>query len=302
MRLSRAAVLLVLLLGCPTRASAWGFVAHRIITDNAARGMPEPLASFYAAVAADLSDASIQPDSALRAAEGDAEARRHYIDLEELGEPPYRDLPATEQEARDRFGDRAVEGAGLLPWRVGQVHARLARAFKDRDRQQAITMSGWLSHYVADAHQPLHTTRNHDGQETCNTGVHAAFESDMVDRRKARYRLGTELPRGFAPQRIVDATRFILERIAESHRGVADLLMADTQAVLAVKRRGLDYYEQMEARAGPLARRQMAAAVAAVASLWHSAWMDAGMPDPPAVAGVPAGAGARSRPVKGARP
>jgi hypothetical protein len=43
--------------------------------------------------------------------------------------------------------------------------AKLTKAFKDK-RKNEILFAGDLGHYIADGHMPLHTSDNHDGQNT----------------------------------------------------------------------------------------------------------------------------------------
>jgi len=276
-----AAVVLTL---APLPALGWGFDAHRIITRSAAAAMPEPLAGFYAMRAQRIAAASIEPDSRLRSELGEVEARRHYLDMDELSRPPFGDIPASEAAARARFGSAKLDAAGLLPWRVAEVHALLRDAFSRRDAADVVRLSGWLSHYVADASQPLHTTRNHDGQLTGNQGVHAAFETDLINHRRELYGDRARLPASFAPRPVDDPAAFVLAEMVRAHERVGGVLKADTQAMLLVKKQGKDYLESLEARAGELAGSRMREAAANVASLWHSAWVQAGRPQPPASA------------------
>lgn len=277
----RAAVRLAMLVAAaavPQPAWSWGFVAHRIVAESAAAAMPPGIASFYTETASRISDASIEPDSILRARDGEREKRNHYIDLDELDRPPFAKIPHDETDARRVLGDRRVEGAGRLPWRILDLRDRLVEAFRRGDRAEAATLSGWLSHYVADAYQPLHTTRNHDDQRTGNRGIHAAFETDLIDLGKGRYRRDAALPDAFVPDPIPDPREFIFAEITNSYGLVREILAADGKAMIAVKTRRADYFEQLERRAGPIARRQLSSAAAAVARVWHSAWIEAGSP------------------------
>ena len=161
------------------------------------------------------------------------------------------------------------------------MYGQLREAFRDKDWRKAIVRSGWLAHYIADAYQPLHTTKNHDGDESCNQGVHAAFETDMIDRRKALYRTQTLPEPGLDPGVVEDPARFILTEMIGNYDLVDDILVADTQAVRAVKKQRKDYYEEMERQVGPLARRQMSRAAAVFIAFCHAAWLQAGQPAPP---------------------
>ncbi|MGH9868199.1 MAG: zinc dependent phospholipase C family protein [Candidatus Polarisedimenticolia bacterium] len=281
-----AAALAALLTLAPSTAWGWGFDAHRIVSQSAVAALPEPLHAFYLAHARRVSDASIEPDSLLRKRDGEAEERRHYLDLDELSRPPFDDIPAARAAARSCYGAARLQEAGDLPWRVEDLCADLTAAFARRDGKEAARLSGWLAHYVADAYQPLHTTRNHDGQLSGNRGVHAAFESDMIGRAKPAYRERARLPAGFAPRAIDDPARFLLDEMKRAYDRVDDVLQADAQAMLLVKKQDKDYFESLEARAGELAGSQMREAAATVASLWHTAWVRAGRPDLPAPRGA----------------
>ncbi|HKY32511.1 MAG TPA: S1/P1 nuclease [Candidatus Polarisedimenticolia bacterium] len=266
---------------CAAPAFGWGYVGHRIVAESAAAALPAPLGAFYSGAARRLSAASIEPDSVLRDRDGEQESANHFLNLDLLGAPPFDGIPAGEKEALLSFGRDRLQRAGRLPWRVAELHDRLREAFAARDWKEAVRLSGWLSHYVADAHQPLHSTSNHDGQKTGNAGIHAAFESDMIDRGRAVYRGRAALPAGFGPRRIEDPARFVLQVLAGSHGQVEAVLKADSKAVLLVKKQGKEYLASLEALAGEMAGRQLQQAAAASASLWHSAWVQAGRPQPP---------------------
>lgn len=276
-------ILLVLIAAATgtSHAAAWGFVAHRIVAENSVAALPDPMAGFYKANITAVSDASIEPDTLLRERDGEQEKRRHYIDLDALTRPPFHDLPFDEQEARRLYGSRRVDEAGVLPWRIVGVHAQLREAFREEDPAKIISRSGWLSHYVADAYQPLHTTKNFDGQQTCNRGVHAVFETDLIDRLKARYRRETALPESFAPAVIEETGRFLFSEIFSSYGLVEMILRADTESMDLVKKQRKDYFEEMERQLGSLARSQMRRAEATTVSLWYSAWVESGRPGLP---------------------
>ena len=99
-------------------------------------------------------------------------------------------------QARELF----PEQVGLQPYVTAEIYGRLKiawrqyRSAKAAGRplgpiEQAILFyMGWLSHYVADGSQPLHTTRHYDGWEGRNPngysagpGVHAKFEDAFLN-------------------------------------------------------------------------------------------------------------------------
>ena len=42
-------------------------------------------------------------------------------------------------------------------------------------------MAGVMAHYIGDLSQPLHDTKNYDGQLTGQPGIHAFFETTNID-------------------------------------------------------------------------------------------------------------------------
>jgi hypothetical protein len=109
-----------------------------------------------------------------------------------------------------------------------------------------------------------------------------AFEADMIDRYKARYRAETApAPAAGARAAVSDPAALMLEVIRDSYELVDDLLRADTRAVRQVKSRRADYLEELESQAGPIARQQMKKAASMVMRLWQAAWEEAGRPDLP---------------------
>lgn len=94
------------------------------------------------------------------------------------------------------------ESRGLLPFRVWQIYDQMVSFVREGSVEKFVCAAGILSHYVGDACQPLHisylfngdpdkkvpgTIRNpkthekEDGLISSGTGVHSAYEDDMVD-------------------------------------------------------------------------------------------------------------------------
>ena len=69
---------------------------------------------------------------------------------------------------------------GIVPWAVGEVVTTLTQQFQDQQWSAAATTIADLCHYVGDACQPLHCTRNYDGQFTGNNGIHSRYETTMM--------------------------------------------------------------------------------------------------------------------------
>ena len=54
-------------------------------------------------------------------------------------------------------------------------------AFKEKNIDYILKNSADLGHYVSDAHVPLHTIQNYDGQLTNQKGIHAFCESILAE-------------------------------------------------------------------------------------------------------------------------
>ena len=58
---------------------------------------------------------------------------------------------------------------------------RLTKAFKEKNYSSILKNSAELGHYIADAHVPLHASRNHNGQHTDQKGIHGFWESRIPE-------------------------------------------------------------------------------------------------------------------------
>jgi hypothetical protein len=153
-----------------------------------------------------------------------------------LGENP--DQPTTTLDGADRsrwpqLGEAAMARFGTLPWVIRDQVARLTEAFRQGRHERTIEAIADLSHFVADLHQPLHTTRNYDGQLTGNRGIHAAFEIYLVIRRKALSPQEFErLPPELVPpyDAVDDVVEAVMRQVARNAEWARRLLEADTEA------------------------------------------------------------------------
>src|SRR6266850_7159630 len=234
----RCAILLAVFLSSTGASHAWGLLAHRIVTESAGERMPPDVAPFFKRASARLQELSLEPDTVLRARDraGD-EARRHFIDLDAYEPFPFTGIPREYDEAQDRYGDARVRRNGILPWRIASVLKDLTAAMRGKDAQEIARQAGYLSHYVADSYQPLHLTVNHDGQGSCNLGIHHAFETAMIERQAERFRDDVRRSGGAAGA-IEHPLIFVFNGMRERYGLVARILEADTAALHQMKNGG----------------------------------------------------------------
>ncbi len=162
------------------------------------------------------------------------------------------------------------------------MFGNLRRAFQDYERRgtfgqnDIIHYSAWLSHYVSDAIQPFHGVINYDGQLTRQNGIHARFESALVERYRSQLVL---MPRPLPPVR---APRdFIFERLIEDTRLVPGLLKADLDALGSREAYDDEYFDAFFRATRPVLERRLSESIAAVAAMITGAWEAAGRPAVP---------------------
>jgi len=277
---SRMAGLLLLSTLVAAPAFGWGLEGHRIVTGAAADRMPAPLGAFFRAWREEVVAQSLVPDTVLKNRDP-GERSRHFINIEEFEGGPFDALPRTAGEAEKLLGKRRAQKTGVLPWAIEEAFEDLRKAFEAGQASEIAARAGLLAHYVADAHQPLHLTKNYDGRATCNTGIHSAFETFLVERNAARYRKA--LDKGaVAVRSLEDPFEETTAWMRETYTLREEIYEADKAALRALKTKGGDYYKSLDRGAGAIAQSRMSAAANALGSLWLTAWIRAGRPDPPA--------------------
>lgn len=159
---------------------AWGEAGHRAINSLAFKSLRPEIQAFLKAEEARIRELSIAPDQAR--SHDRKEGPRHYLNVEYYGEVV--DIPRDPEAAASFAKSKGFEfeRTGLVPWIILDREHRLAEAFRKGDAALAAEEMAWLGHYVGDIHVPLHASRNHDGQETDQRGIHSRWESGLVER------------------------------------------------------------------------------------------------------------------------
>jgi predicted AlkP superfamily phosphohydrolase/phosphomutase len=276
---SRAAATVLALLACAPRGEPWGSAGHRLVHRKAVTVLPGPIRGLFEANTAYLVEHSIDPDLWRRAGRKEEETS-HFLNLDAFGAPSA--IPRQEAEQRARHGPQA-DAAGRLPWRVGEAYRDLVEAFRGKDPALILQRAAVLGHYVGDAHVPLHAVTNHDGQLTGQTGLHARWESDLLERFERQLE---PLVRPRPARRVRDPVAFTFDTLQVSFDEAKGVLASDRSCVRNTDvaeteqddRYDAAYYSRFfELEQGRLLRR-LADSATAVASLWLTAWQEAGRP------------------------
>jgi hypothetical protein len=277
-----AAVLLLITLAVPGQVRAWGFDAHRFITDQAIALLPPELKPYFEQRRAFIVERSIDPDL-WRSAGFDQEPPNHFLDLdyEGYGPYPFDALPRDYDAAVQKFGREVVHAQGTLPWRLQEMYGKLTRTFASLNSKtppgyaldDIAFFAAIVSHYVADGHVPLHAVVNYDGQLTDQNGVHSRWEAELFDRYRSRM---TFAPRPMPPVR--NPRDFMFEVLLASNRAAPELLAADRKATEGREVYDDAYFEAFGRASLPLVEQRMNAAISAVAAVIVGAWEEGGKP------------------------
>jgi hypothetical protein len=165
--------------------SSWGFFAHQRINKLAVFILPGDMIGFYKNNIAFLTDHAVDADK--RRYSDTAEAPRHFIDADRYGEHPFDSIPEKWKDAEAKFSKAILQENGIVPWQIERTYYSLIKAFQMRDSIRILRLSADLGHYIADAHVPLHTTENYNGQLTNQYGIHGLWESRLIELQAENY-------------------------------------------------------------------------------------------------------------------
>jgi hypothetical protein len=257
---------LVVILGAPTAAHAWGPVAHQEVTTRAIDILPKGLKSFYKDHRFEIP--TLSPEASLP---DEGTERRFAVDR--LAPFPFADLPHTEDGLKAMYGDAAA-GVGRLPWLIHESYDRLVEAFRAKDKDRILAESDVLAGLVADIHNPLALTDNADGQKTGQHGLWARFSIRFPESLKNGLKLDLD-----TSHLLDDPKEYVFGMVNAVYVWADNLMYLEELA-----RRGKGgyteiYYESLALRAGPLLRERLARATDDVASYWYTAWTAAGRPE-----------------------
>lgn len=275
--LASASAVMLLLGSSP--AHAWGFAGHKLIMSRAIDLLPPELKPFYEHFRTEL-DVRITDADVWRGVPWDDDPN-HFINfgVPEYGPPPFAALPREHGAALAKFGAVTLRRLGTLPWREEEMAGSLRRAMESMTRQSSYAASDTVlftaqaCHYLQDASQPFHTTINYDGLLTGNAGIHARFESELLEKFGSRLRLHPA-----APTAITNVREATFDHLIESYALVDRILAADTAAIGSKEVYDDEYFERFFVAVQPLLEQQLNRAISRTAGLIIGAWELAGRP------------------------
>ncbi|MGV3638401.1 MAG: zinc dependent phospholipase C family protein [Flavobacteriales bacterium] len=297
----RKVVLLTVVIGAaaallwPSRtvesAYAWGFYGHKRINRTACFTLPPEMFGFYKRHIDFITDHAVDPDKRRYAVEG--EAQRHYIDIDHYahgGVDPFEAMPRKWNDAVAKFSEDTLQAYGIVPWHIEVMFGRLVSAFQRGDVDRILRNSAEIGHYVGDAHVPLHTTENYNGQLTNQHGIHAFWESRIPELSAENY--DHLVGRATYVDRVLDvawdavqASHLLVDSVLGIERRLSASFPEDRKYVFEDRGRGAmrmysrEFTETYETAMLGMVEQRMNASILTLGNIWYSAWVVAGQPD-----------------------
>ena len=180
---------------------------------------------------------------------------------------------------------------GIIPYYLPVIKKRLTDAFAEGDLGKVMRFSADIGHYIGDAHVPLHTTVNYNGQLTNQDGIHAFWESRLPE-----LFADEEYDFFVGPAEYIDDTdAYFWEIVLDSHQLLDSVLAIEKDLSLSfpadqqfcyeerldrtIRTQCENYARAFHERLAGQVESRMRASILAVGSIWYTCWVDAGKPD-----------------------
>lgn len=262
--------LIFLLLFSSIFVLGWGSAGHKIINRRSTYSFPQAMSflNWSDSLAAHSSDADYR-----RTTDPD-EAPRHFIDIDN-----YPEFIATGRIPQDLDSLIAIHGSsfvydnGILPFSIIATVDSIKNYFQLHNFQKAMLHAADLGHYIGDGHNPLHITRNYNGQYTNQNGVHSRYETQLINRdsgnivynfQKAVY--------------ISNINKFVFDFIYFNYTYVDSVLRYDSIARSQAGSYNSNYYQIFWQLAGNFTTMLFNNASHYISSLIYTSWINSGSP------------------------
>ncbi|WP_066306818.1 zinc dependent phospholipase C family protein [Flavobacterium sp. TAB 87] len=272
---------------------SWGIVGHERINKAAVMALPESMLPFFYNHIDFITQESSVPDIRKYALKYKDENPRHYFDMENFGN--LDSIPKTMAEATAKYDAKFLYTNGTLPWFIEEMMIKLTQAFKDKNRAEILFLAADLGHYIGDAHMPLHTSANHDGQLTNQKGIHSLWESRLPELFVKDYKFNVAPAEYYedvhkATWALMMDTHSLVEPLLAVDKKLRDatpenqVFLVDAEGKIVKSKynsaRFSDAYAlKLHTELNGMVESQMKKAITATASFWYTAWVNAGKPD-----------------------
>ncbi|MBS1610819.1 MAG: hypothetical protein JSS70_19100 [Bacteroidetes bacterium] len=280
-----------------TICCSWGFLVHRTVNQLAIYQLPKSMRPFFYEYKDSIARNAPRPDQ--RRSMDATEAPKHFIDIEAFGDSAEWKMPVNWDDAVKKYGKDSLIKYGTLPYQVMVVKNRLTEAFKAGNRDSILFYATDLGHYIGDAHVPLHTALNYDGQLTNQRGIHDLWETSVPEAVLEQYNLRSRHEATY----LANPEEAIWKTIRKTHALLNEMFavekevskdFTDSTKYFTEFRWGKDrrFYTRAFAieynkRLGKSINEQLLRSADQIADFWYTAWIDAGRPDLSPILPVP---------------
>ena len=267
---------------------SWGFFAHKRINRLAVFTLPDGMINFYKSRIEYITENAVAPDRRRHAF--DAEPPRHYIDIDHYGDHPFDSMPRGWKKAVAKYTEDTLQAYGIVPWHAARVTEWLAQAFRDNNLDKILSHSVDLGHYIGDAHVPLHTTLNYNGQLTNQKGIHGFWESRLPELFSDEYdyfvgkAVYVENPLHFMWD-IVEKSAAAKDSVLLFEAALNEKFASDqkysyeARGTKTIRVYSQEYSREYHDMMNGMVERRMRGSIHAIGCLWYTAWVNAGKPN-----------------------
>ena len=280
---------LSLLVCLPKQEShSWGFYGHKRINRMAVFTLPPEMLTFYKQHIEFITNHAVDPDKRRYGVEG--EAPRHYIDIDHYGEHAFDSVPKYWKQAIAKYSEDTLMAYGIVPWQIEKHYYKLLNAFKDENVDRILQYSTEIGHYIGDAHVPLHTTENYNGQLTGQRGIHGFWESRIPETKAEDYDyfvgraeyiespIKTAWKIVYASHLAVDSV-LKFEALLNSNFPQDQKYAYENRGNVMQKVYSMAYTNKYDLMIKGQVERRMRESIIMVGSIWYTAWVNAGKPN-----------------------
>ncbi|HOZ86724.1 MAG TPA: zinc dependent phospholipase C family protein [Bacteroidia bacterium] len=289
----RSVAAFILLLSLTLFFASWGVFGHEKINHTAVLALPEGIQLFFYNHIDFITQESTVPDLRKYTLNDEHERPRHFIHLESYG--GIKEVPQNLVDLNKKYDQEFVSHHGILPWHICRLTDMLTRAFREKRKTEILFLAADLGHYVADAHMPLHTSLNHDGELTGQRGIHSFWEAQLPDLfgkeytfkvREAKYMNAIEKEVWtmiYSSHQLVD-TLLIADKNLKKNFPEGNIYLKESNGNIAKNKfnkpiHSAAYSKMYHDALNHMVENQMQKAISFTADLWLTAWINAGKPD-----------------------
>ncbi|MCU7511269.1 MAG: T9SS type A sorting domain-containing protein [Ignavibacteria bacterium] len=251
--------------------TGWGGAGHSKINYNTVLYFPKEISQFNSWNTILQQHAS---DADNRKGSDPTESKKHFIDIDSYSEfNSTGRIPEDYQTMVRTYGSSYVDAQGTLPWATVTAVDSLKSAFQRKDWAKAQLFAADLGHYVGDGHMPLHITKDYNGRNGTQKGIHGRYD-DI-----AKYLPDQIVFLPDTAQYVGDVSRFVFDYLYANNRYVDSVYYADSIAIKKTNGQANSaYYNYFWENGKGYTNMLFNRAAKSLASLIYTAWVNAGKP------------------------